>query len=68
MFQCLGAVLLLPEGKSIFLSLEGMELMIRCMKEQQYAAGKCVSYGNSLYYLHDFFSPHVVSYHEMGCI
>ena len=39
MFLCLCTVLLLKENQDLFLACEGVELMIRCLKEQRFSAG-----------------------------
>jgi hypothetical protein len=41
LFLSLGAALGLRENQQRFLDSEGFELMLRCLKEQQYAAGTC---------------------------
>ena len=40
LFTCLSTVLLQKENQRKFLTCEGMELMIRCLNERKYAAGK----------------------------
>ena len=49
-FLCLSASLLVPENQARFKSAEGMELMVKILKERKYAAGcavKVVSYAIS---------------------
>lgn len=41
LFLSLGAALGLRANQQRFLDCEGFELLMRCLKEQQYAAGEC---------------------------
>lgn len=43
LFLCLSSALLQRENQFKFLACEGFELLVRCMKEQEYAAGCAVS-------------------------
>lgn len=43
LFQCLSSLLLEPECQETFVTAEGFELMLRCLKERQYTAGCALS-------------------------
>lgn len=47
LFLCLNSVLMVPENQEKFLACEGFELLMKCLEEQEYAAGctiKSLSY------------------------